>query len=197
MRRFLAVVLVAWPAVAAADLYRWVDPETGSVKFSSYPPPWYGDNAKARRAPKVERIPERSPAPAFRDEQAPAADAPAPEGPAAAPAPAPATAALEARRKALLAEFAALRQREDFERAGPGLRAQFEAYKTVADELDRMDPKGAGQRVAEARPVLERAAEGLREALGEVPPAVPRAVPREVPPAVPRAVPLSIPPRER
>jgi hypothetical protein len=42
---------------AGADLYRWVDPETGSVKYSSYPPPWYGDESKQRRAPKVEFIP--------------------------------------------------------------------------------------------------------------------------------------------
>ena len=51
------VLLFTWANPAAADLYRWVDPETGSVKFSSYPPPWYGDAAKARRAPKVEVIP--------------------------------------------------------------------------------------------------------------------------------------------
>lgn len=48
---------------AAADLYRWVDPETGSIKFSNYPPPWYGDPATERRAPKVEVIPARSSAP--------------------------------------------------------------------------------------------------------------------------------------
>jgi hypothetical protein len=51
------MLLFIWADPAAADLYRWVDPETGSVKFSSYPPPWYGDEAKQRRAPKVERIP--------------------------------------------------------------------------------------------------------------------------------------------
>ena len=45
------------PRPAAADLYRWIDPETGSVKFSSYPPPWYGDPVAERRAPKVEVIP--------------------------------------------------------------------------------------------------------------------------------------------
>jgi hypothetical protein len=62
MMRFLIFVLVSgWSATAAADLYRWVDPETGSVKFSSYPPPWYGDEAKERRAPKVEHIPPRGP----------------------------------------------------------------------------------------------------------------------------------------
>jgi hypothetical protein len=48
-----------WTDRAVADLYRWVDPETGSVKFSSYPPPWYGDEAKQRNAPKVEVIAPR------------------------------------------------------------------------------------------------------------------------------------------
>ena len=61
----LAVVLFAWANPAAADLYRWVDPETGSVKFSSYPPPWYGNAQAARRAPKVEVIPAMRAAPAF------------------------------------------------------------------------------------------------------------------------------------
>ncbi len=173
MRRFLAVALIVWPALAAADLYRWVDPETGSVKFSSYPPPWYGDGAKARRAPRVERIRERSPPPVVDDEAARDIDKGAPPEPATAPAPAPGSQALEARRKALLAEFAALRQREDFERAGPGLGAQFEAYQKVSEELDRLDPKGAERRVAEARPVLERAAEGLRGTLGAVPRSIP------------------------
>jgi hypothetical protein len=51
------MLLFIWAKPAAADLYRWVDPETGSVKFSSYPPPWYGDAAKQRRAPKVDLIP--------------------------------------------------------------------------------------------------------------------------------------------
>lgn len=67
MRFAVAVAMLAWAAQfsgpAAADLYRWVDPETGSIKFSSYPPPWYGDPAKERRAPKIEVIPERSSAP--------------------------------------------------------------------------------------------------------------------------------------
>jgi len=67
MRFAVAVAMLAWTAQfsgpAAADLYRWVDPETGSIKFSSYPPPWHGDPAQERRAPKVEVIPERSRAP--------------------------------------------------------------------------------------------------------------------------------------
>jgi hypothetical protein len=63
MRFAIAIAVLVWAAqfsgTAAADLYRWVDPESGSVKFSSYPPPWYGDEAKERRAPKVEVIPAR------------------------------------------------------------------------------------------------------------------------------------------
>jgi len=63
MRLAIVIAVLAWAAqfsgMAAADLYRWVDPETGSVKFSSYPPPWYGDEAKERRAPKVEVIPSK------------------------------------------------------------------------------------------------------------------------------------------
>jgi len=63
MRLALIIATLFWTALhsgtAAADLYRWVDPESGSVKFSSYPPPWYGDEARERRAPKVEVIPTR------------------------------------------------------------------------------------------------------------------------------------------
>ena len=63
---FASVVLLSvWAIPAAADLYRWVDPETGSVKFSSYPPPWYDKAPAARRTPKVELIPSTRTAPAF------------------------------------------------------------------------------------------------------------------------------------
>lgn len=61
MLRFSLLVFLSWASFAHADLYRWVDPETGSVKFSSYPPPWFGDEAKEKRAPKVEHIPPRGP----------------------------------------------------------------------------------------------------------------------------------------
>ena len=57
MRLAVALAVMIWAGAAAADLYRWVDPESGSVKFSSYPPPWYGDKAKQRRAPRVVLIP--------------------------------------------------------------------------------------------------------------------------------------------
>lgn len=75
-----AVLMSIWAIPAAADLYRWVDPESGSVKFSSYPPPWFGNARTAPRAPKVELIAPMRIAPAF--EPAPNADG----GPAARPA---------------------------------------------------------------------------------------------------------------
>lgn len=74
------MLLFIWANPAAADLYRWVDPETGSVKFSSYPPPWYGGAQAPQRAPKVEVIPSTRVAPAF--EPVPNAD----REPAATPA---------------------------------------------------------------------------------------------------------------
>jgi len=67
IRSAVAAAMLVWAAPysapAAADLYRWVDPETGSIKFSNAPPRWYGDPALERGAPKVEVIPERSSAP--------------------------------------------------------------------------------------------------------------------------------------
>ena len=61
----VAVLMFLWAGSAAADLYRWVDPETGSVKFSNSPPPWFNDAAKQGRAPKVEVIAPARTAPAF------------------------------------------------------------------------------------------------------------------------------------
>lgn len=51
----LAVLLLC--SLAYADLYRWVDPETGSVKLSSTPPPWYDRGG----GPQVEVIPYSGP----------------------------------------------------------------------------------------------------------------------------------------
>ena len=61
----IAVLMLLWAGSAAAQLYRWVDPETGSVKFSNHPPPWFNDAAKQPRTPKVEVIAPSRIAPAF------------------------------------------------------------------------------------------------------------------------------------
>jgi hypothetical protein len=68
VRLAVAVLVSLWIAPALADLYRWVDPETGTVKFSSYPPPWFNDAASQGRAPKVEVIRPSRQAPAFAPE---------------------------------------------------------------------------------------------------------------------------------
>ena len=160
----VTAALAAWAGVAAGDLYRWVDPETGSVKFSSYPPPWYGKPELERRSPKVERIPAGQEPPPVQPE---IVKEPAPE---AAPRPAPAAggsppasdaAGLETVRKALLQRLAALQRREDFERAGQGLQQQLAAYQALVAELDRIDPKGAVARRAETQSLLEKLRAGM------------------------------------
>jgi hypothetical protein len=70
MRIAALMAALFWAATAAADLYRWVDPETGSVKFSSYPPPWYGDERREKSSPKVEHIPARAPGAKSQPEEA-------------------------------------------------------------------------------------------------------------------------------
>jgi len=75
VRVFLAATLVV-PQLAAADLYRWIDPQSGSVKFSSAPPPWY----ETERGPKVERIPYQGPAARAAGAEKPAADRVDPTG---------------------------------------------------------------------------------------------------------------------
>ena len=154
MRFLLAFLLGFFARQTLADLYRWVDPETGSVKFSSYPPPWVGDPELEKRAPKVEHIPERRPG--------------------AAPQNAPATGnsleALEERRKRIMQQLTVLPAQPDFQRAG-NLKQQLDAYGAVTAEMDKLDPRGADRRRAEAQPLLEKLVEGLRSQIKPAPPA--------------------------
>ena len=165
MRLAILVAGFFWTGTAAADLYRWVDPESGSVKFSSYPPPWYSEEIQQRGMPKVERIASRSDAPARRDE--PEKARPTGIGQELSKA----LEVLEEKRKALMASFGSLPKGEDFSRAGEGLRQQVEAYDAISAELDRMDPKGAARRKAAAQPLMERIVEGLRAQLNPAAPA--------------------------
>ena len=129
----LAVVLPAH-----ADLYRWVDPATGSVKFSSLPPT---DGSEA----DVVRYKEPAPLPK--------PGAPLPPKPAVA---APASSAeLEGRWRGLLTQLMGLTP-QDFTNGGTALRQQLEAYEAVRSELDRLDPGGASRRAAEATSMIER-----------------------------------------
>jgi hypothetical protein len=149
MRFPLLLAALAAPA-AHADLYRWVDPQTGSVKFSSYPPPWFGDQALALSAPAVEVV---------------AYQAPGAPKPAAAPVKPSAAAgmlsALEARLAGLTRFFSALPPNADFSRAGSGIQQQIEAYQALSAELDRLDPAGAARRRAQEVGVMETVRRGL------------------------------------
>jgi hypothetical protein len=156
---FLVIALAAYPAYA--DLYRWVDRETGSVKFSNTPPPWYGDPEKERGAPAVEVI-------QYRGAAAPAKQAAAPDGAALAAA---AVAALEARWAEMVKFFASLPSSTDFSRAGTGFRQQLEAYQALSAELDRLDPGGAARRRAQEAGALETIRRGLEAQFRPKPPA--------------------------
>jgi Domain of unknown function (DUF4124) len=136
--RFLLLVVALGAFHAHADLYRWVDRESGSIKYSNTPPPWFGDPEKARGAPAVEVI--RNPAGG-----APPKPAAPPEGAAAR---ASAVSALEARWAELAKALASLPPTTDFSRAGSGARQQLEAYGALSAELDRLDPAGTPRRRA-------------------------------------------------
>jgi hypothetical protein len=155
MRGILLGVLLATPPAAFADLYRWVDPQTGSVKFSTYPPPWFGQPALEINAPAVEVVVYRPPG----------APKPAAE-PAKPSAAASILAALETRLAGLAQFFSALPSNTDFSRAGSGLQQQLEAYQAVRAELDRLDPAGAARRSQQEAGFIETLRRGLEAQLG-------------------------------
>jgi hypothetical protein len=148
----LLAVFLLRAGPAAADLYRWVDPETGSVKFSSYPPPWYGDPARARRAPKVEHIPAGS------DAAAPAgSDAVAkPEAAGAPREGARRIEVLELQRKAMLQQLSKLAPQSGAGRGAQELQQELKAYGELSDRIDALDPAGAAARRREMQPVIDR-----------------------------------------
>ena len=167
-----AVLLCAWADHAAADLYRWVDPETGSVKFSSYPPPWFNDGAAQRRAPKVEVIPPGRPA---ASSEAPPPDAKAPSKPLPDPGAklqAPASSLMEDRRKALLKQIAshsanlAAPKTEEGARIFSDLAERVREYNSAEQFLLKVDPRGEGARRAEWNEVVARF-EGFRRKMLE------------------------------
>jgi hypothetical protein len=173
-----ALLLCVWANHAAADLYRWVDPETGSVKFSSYPPPWFGDAAREKRAPKVEHIPAGAATPAI--EGLPP-EAQAPVKPAAEPGAkpqAPASSAQEERRKLLLkqigaqaATLAAVKP-EEGARIYADLAERVREYNAAAAFLVQVDPGGEGARRAEWNQVVT-GLDGFRRKMLEQVAAVP------------------------
>ncbi len=138
IRVFLAAALLA-PQLAAADLYRWVDPQTGSVKFSSAPPPWY----ETERGPKVERIPYLGPA-----ARPAGADKPAAGG---------SSAALEARWRESLRSLVGTLAKGDPGAPTEAAQQQLNAFQAISAELDRLDPGGRDRRRAEQLGLLQKA----------------------------------------
>jgi hypothetical protein len=134
--RVLVLVAACIAFAAHADLYRWVDPQTGSVKFSSTPPPWYGDPEKERGAPAVQVVPYRARANTAAAEKKPAAG----------------VAPLEARWADLLRYFASLPPGTDFS----GLQQQLQEYAAAGAELNRLDPGGAQRRHAQEAAAMAR-----------------------------------------
>jgi len=143
-----ALLLIAGLAAAPAhaDLYRWIDPESGSVKYSSVAPSWYGDGG--RGGPAVEVVPSRAtriPAEKSRD---------------------PSVSGLEARWRAFLQAFATLAASSDLASAGRAIEQQLGAYQALVAELDRQDPGGTARRRAQEAAVMEKLQKGLEAQLG-------------------------------
>ena len=169
-------LLLAVSLPAHADLFRWVDAETGTVKFSNLPPP--------AAAKGVQVIRYGTPAPAAAAEpKAVVPPRPAPAANAAAPAPAPdaqnTISVLQERWNELREKFAVIPPSTDFERAGSGIQGQVEAYKAVSAELDRMDPAGAARRRSEEGGALDRFMKGLGAHLSSGAPQAPAAAARK------------------
>jgi Domain of unknown function (DUF4124) len=139
MRTRLAwLLLVALPA--HADLYRWIDPATGSVKFSSVPPT--DGSVDARVVPyKAPPLPKTT-APTAAQSATPTPVAPA------------AVVELEGRWRSLLGQIAGITP-QDFNTDAEGIRQRVQAYEAVRTELDRLDPAGAARRHAEAAAMVE------------------------------------------
>lgn len=148
--RLAFLLALLWAPAAGADLYRWVDPESGSVKFSSYPPPWHGDPAKARRSPKVEVIPPG------RASAAPPEAAAAGSAPATAEPDAGLMGVLELRRKDMLQKIPALAGQARSASGAQALTKHLEAYKALSDEIDGLDPRGAAARRVELQALIQK-----------------------------------------
>ena len=122
-------------ASAHAQLYRWVDPDSGSVKFSSLPP----SDARVQAevvTPRAGALPKAPTAP-----------------------PAQQVAPLETRWRESLAQLMALSP-QALARMNEGLRQQLEAYQALSSELDRIDPDGAARRRDEALALMQRFRQG-------------------------------------
>ena len=154
MRTVVLLLLFGAASAAHAQLYRWVDPATGSVKFSSVPPPWYGDPALERRAPKTERIPSGAPAPAVRG------DLPPPADPSAARPLSPLLGILDEQRRMLIRDIVAVAAKGGPEAVATA-RRKADEVQAIMDQLDKADPAGIANRQADLQPAVKAVTELL------------------------------------
>lgn len=156
MKRLCFVVLAGLATAASADLYRWIDPATGSVKLSTVPPPWYGDPALERRSPKTERIPTGAPAPAIRGETPPPVDPAAGSGKPLSPL----LAILDEQRRLLIRDIVAVSAK-----GGPDAvataRRKADEVQAIMEQLDKADPAGIAARQADLQPAVKAVTELL------------------------------------
>jgi uncharacterized protein DUF4124 len=143
------LLLLCFAAPAHADLYRWIDPETGSVKLSSVPP---SDSSVS-----AEVVSYRAPA------------LPKPPATAAVSKSSSTVQVLEARWSELMTRLTGLTP-QDFQRGGEGLKQHIEAYEAVRVELDRLDPAGVARRNAESTSLIDRLRQGFAAQFSTLPP---------------------------
>jgi hypothetical protein len=132
----IALLLVA-TAPAYADLYRWIDPDTGSVRLSTLPP----SDPRA----SAELLPYRGMA------QKP----PPPTAAAGAARQSASMPELEAQLRQLYSRLAAATP-QDLANGGGAFRQQLLRYESVRAQLDSLDPAGAQRRAAEATSLMAR-----------------------------------------
>jgi hypothetical protein len=148
-RVLLLLAVAAFVTPAAAELYRYRDPDTGQMKLTNIPPPGM------RKAPQVP--PAQPPAAAT-----PAAAAPSATRPAALP---PNALEMERQRVLMLQQLVA----EAPDVGTPAGRERFldllGDVVTIESRLDRIDPAGRKGREAERGRALERCSDGFAQAL--------------------------------
>lgn len=169
------VALLAAPATALADLYRWRDPQTGSTRFSNLPPPWHGENARGR-GPAVDVIPSPKPpkprVAALEPQNADGREAPSDAAATANAGSGRAAGAtrplpeFDARHQRLLERLASVTNLPNAQAATTEMQAAMNAYRELIAAMDRADPEGAEARRSRDEPLLKRIGEAFARRYG-------------------------------
>lgn len=169
MRPIVLLALAVAAAPAAAELYRYRDPETGQIKLTNVPPPWMKHRP---HAVQVIQPPGAAKPPAVAP-PAPAPDAPAAPQAAAAPgAPAASGATLPAgafeadrQRRLLLDQLVAEAPNVGTPSGRERFLARLGNVIGLETRLDKVDPGGQKARQAERDRALGECADGFAQAL--------------------------------